>query len=66
VEETSAAWAALEAAEESDPDYGLMWIGQSAGLIDSVLPASEVVRQIVSEAEEILRAHLPSLLSPRP
>ncbi|CAN5197420.1 enoyl-[acyl-carrier-protein] reductase FabK [soil metagenome] len=60
-----AAWATLEAAEESDPDYGLMWIGQSAGLIDSVVPASEVVRQVVDEAEEILRA-LPGLLSPRP
>jgi len=61
-----AAWATLEAAEKSDPDYGLMWIGQSAGLIDSVAPAGEVVRQVVGEAEEILRAHLPGLLSPRP
>jgi NAD(P)H-dependent flavin oxidoreductase YrpB (nitropropane dioxygenase family) len=61
-----AAWAALEAAEESDPDYGLMWIGQSAGLIDSVVPAGEVVRQIVGEAEEILRMHLPGLMSPQP
>src|SRR5207302_10097130 len=30
-----AVWLKLEAAEETDPDYGLMWIGQSAGLIDS-------------------------------
>jgi NAD(P)H-dependent flavin oxidoreductase YrpB (nitropropane dioxygenase family) len=58
-----AVWAILEAAEESDPDYGLMWIGQSAGLVDSVLPAAEVVRQIVREAEEILRRRLPLLLS---
>jgi NAD(P)H-dependent flavin oxidoreductase YrpB (nitropropane dioxygenase family) len=50
-----AAWAALEAAEESDPDYGLMWFGQSAALIDSVDPAAEIVRRIVDEAEEILR-----------
>jgi NAD(P)H-dependent flavin oxidoreductase YrpB (nitropropane dioxygenase family) len=61
-----AAWARLEAAEESDPDYGLMWIGQSAGLIDSVVPAGDVVWQIVGEAEEILRTHLPGLLSPQP
>jgi NAD(P)H-dependent flavin oxidoreductase YrpB (nitropropane dioxygenase family) len=54
--------ALLEAAEESDPDFGLMWIGQSAGLVDSVLPAGEVVRQIVVEAEEILRSRLPSLV----
>jgi NAD(P)H-dependent flavin oxidoreductase YrpB (nitropropane dioxygenase family) len=58
-----AVWALLEAAEESDPDYGLMWIGQSAALIDSVLPAAEVVRRIVEEAEEILRVRLPGLLS---
>jgi NAD(P)H-dependent flavin oxidoreductase YrpB (nitropropane dioxygenase family) len=58
-----AAWARLEAAEESDPDYGVMWIGQSAGLIDSVVPAGDVVRQIVEEAEEILRTRLPGMLS---
>jgi NAD(P)H-dependent flavin oxidoreductase YrpB (nitropropane dioxygenase family) len=57
-----AARAALEAADESDPDYGLMWIGQSAGLIDSILPAGEVVRQIAEEAEEILRTRLPRVL----
>lgn len=50
----AAAWARLEETEESDPDYGLMWIGQSAGLIDEVLPAAEVVRQIVTEAEAAL------------
>jgi NAD(P)H-dependent flavin oxidoreductase YrpB (nitropropane dioxygenase family) len=55
-------WAKLVAAEESDPNYSLMWIGQSAGLIDSILPAGEVVRQIVDEAEEILRSQLPDLL----
>jgi NAD(P)H-dependent flavin oxidoreductase YrpB (nitropropane dioxygenase family) len=60
-----AAWARLEAAEESDPDYGLMWIGQSAGLIDSVAPAGDVVWHVVGEAEEILRTHLPRLLSPQ-
>jgi NAD(P)H-dependent flavin oxidoreductase YrpB (nitropropane dioxygenase family) len=48
------AWAGLEGAEESDPDYGLMWIGQSAGLVDEVLPAAEVVGQIVAEAEAAL------------
>ena len=48
-----AVWESLEAAEESDP--GLVWMGQAAGLIDSVLPAGEVVRRIVAEAEEVLR-----------
>ena len=58
----SAVWASLEAAEESDPDNGLMWFGQSAGVIDSVLPAADVVRQIVADAEEILRARLPQFV----
>lgn len=57
-----AVWARLDAAAESDPDYGLMWIGQSAGLIDAVMPAGDVVRQIVGEAEDILRSRLPALL----
>jgi NAD(P)H-dependent flavin oxidoreductase YrpB (nitropropane dioxygenase family) len=42
----------------------LMWAGQSAGLVDGVLPAGDVVRQVVAEAEAILRNELPSLLSP--
>jgi NAD(P)H-dependent flavin oxidoreductase YrpB (nitropropane dioxygenase family) len=58
----AAAWALIEAADESNADDGLMWFGQSAGLIDSVLPAGEVVRQIVEEAEEILRNRLPNQL----
>jgi NAD(P)H-dependent flavin oxidoreductase YrpB (nitropropane dioxygenase family) len=48
-----AVWESLEAAEGSDP--GLVWMGQAAGLIDSVLPAGEVVRRVVAEAEEALR-----------
>jgi NAD(P)H-dependent flavin oxidoreductase YrpB (nitropropane dioxygenase family) len=40
-----------------------MWIGQAAGLVDSVLPAGDVVRSVVEEAEEILRSRLPNALS---
>lgn len=58
-----AAWAILEEAEVSDPDYGLMWIGQAAGLVDSIIPAGDVVRHIVEEAEEILRTRFPRVLS---
>jgi NAD(P)H-dependent flavin oxidoreductase YrpB (nitropropane dioxygenase family) len=47
----------LVAAEErGDHDYWLMWFGQSAGLIDAVQPAGEVVREIVADAEQILSA----------
>lgn len=40
-----------------------MWVGQSAGLVDSVVSAGELVRTLVAEAEEILRVHLPGLLA---
>ena len=48
--------------EESNADDGLMWMGRSAGLIDSVRPAGEVVHEVVREAEEILRSRLPTFL----
>ena len=48
--------AALAKAWESAPPYpGPIWAGQSAGLIDAVEPAGEIVARIVAEAEEILR-----------
>jgi NAD(P)H-dependent flavin oxidoreductase YrpB (nitropropane dioxygenase family) len=49
-------WDEVAAFQESNADDGLMWIGQSAGLIDSVEPAGDVVRRIVAEAEEIIAA----------
>lgn len=56
------AWERLEEFERSNADDGLMWMGQSAGLIDSIKPAAEVVQEIVAEAEEILRSRLPTFL----
>lgn len=44
-------------------DEDLIWAGQSAGLVDAVVPAGDVVREIAADAEEILRSRLPSLLS---
>lgn len=40
-----------------------MFIGQSSGVIDSALPAGDVVRQIVADAEEILRSRLPQFVA---
>jgi NAD(P)H-dependent flavin oxidoreductase YrpB (nitropropane dioxygenase family) len=55
--------ARLEAAVEAgDVEYQALWLGQSAGLVDSVEPAGELVRAIVAEAEMILRERLPALL----
>ena len=45
-----------EAWENAPPYPEPIWAGQSAGLVDEVLPAGDVVRQIVAEAEEILRS----------
>jgi nitronate monooxygenase/enoyl-[acyl-carrier protein] reductase II len=49
-------WAEVAAFQEQNADDGLIWMGQSAGLIDSIKPAADVVREIVAEAEEILRS----------
>jgi NAD(P)H-dependent flavin oxidoreductase YrpB (nitropropane dioxygenase family) len=57
--------ARLKAArDEGDADYRIVWSGQSAALIDAVLPAGEIVQTIVAEAEDILQTSLPALVSP--
>jgi NAD(P)H-dependent flavin oxidoreductase YrpB (nitropropane dioxygenase family) len=58
----AAAYEELQALEKSNADDGVMWLGQSAGLIDSIAPAADVVREIVADAEEILRSRLPTFL----
>ena len=56
-------WEKLEQAEEeNDPEYALLWAGQSAGLIDAVVPAADVVREIVRDAAEIFRTRLQAVL----
>jgi NAD(P)H-dependent flavin oxidoreductase YrpB (nitropropane dioxygenase family) len=52
-----------EAAKAGDPDRGSILLGQTAGLIDRVEPAADVVRQISRDAEAILRDRLPRLLA---
>jgi nitronate monooxygenase len=47
-------WRQVADFQESNADDGLMWMGQSAGLIDSVESAGDVVRRIVAEVEEII------------
>jgi NAD(P)H-dependent flavin oxidoreductase YrpB (nitropropane dioxygenase family) len=61
----SKVWARLEQAwEEDQPDYWNFWWGQSAGLVESVLPADELVRQIMTEAENSLRILSSRLVTP--
>ena len=52
-----------EAAKAGDPDRSAIMIGQTAGLIDRVEPAADLVRQISRDAEAILRDRLPRLLA---
>jgi nitronate monooxygenase len=55
--------AALERAQETgDVDNATLLIGQDAGLIHDILPASEVVERIVAEAEALLKDRLPKLV----
>lgn len=52
-----------EAATAGDPDRSAIMIGQTAGLIDRVEPAADLVREISRDAEAILRERLPRLLA---
>jgi NAD(P)H-dependent flavin oxidoreductase YrpB (nitropropane dioxygenase family) len=38
-----------------EPPVDLNWAGESAGLVDELLPAAEIVRRTVAEAERLLR-----------
>ena len=52
-----------EAREQGDVDEALIYYGQSAALIDGVVPAAQVVEDVAREAEEVLRERLPSLVA---
>ena len=51
-----------QARREGDLDEALVYWGQSAGLIGEVVPARDVIEEIVREAETILRDRLPRVL----
>jgi NAD(P)H-dependent flavin oxidoreductase YrpB (nitropropane dioxygenase family) len=50
------------ARERNDPQESNLQMGQTAGLITEITPAADIVRQIVAEAERIVRIRLPGLL----
>lgn len=50
------------AVEKGDMTQGSIMAGQISGLIHDVLPAAEIIRRMVTEAEEILSRRLPSLV----
>lgn len=51
-----------EARNMGDAENAVLYIGQDAGLIDAVLPAGEVVKRMVEQAEEILGGRLLEML----
>ena len=51
------------AREEGDVANGALGTGQVAGLIDAIVPAGEIVRTIVQDAERIIRERLPGLVA---
>jgi NAD(P)H-dependent flavin oxidoreductase YrpB (nitropropane dioxygenase family) len=56
--------ARLQAARaQGDADYGILYLGQTAGLIDAIEPAGALVERIASEAESLLRERAPGLIS---
>ena len=54
--------ACIEAARAGDPDNAPLLYGQDAGLIDSIKPVAQIVRDIVEEADGILRKRLSGML----
>ncbi len=57
---------AVAARGAGDTDRSVVWAGQSAGLIDHIEPAGEVVTRIVEEAELIIRLRAGLIHDPEP
>jgi NAD(P)H-dependent flavin oxidoreductase YrpB (nitropropane dioxygenase family) len=56
-------WAGVQAAYQTgNANNAPLSFGQDAGLINNVLPAGEIVRNLAREAEEILSKRLPGLI----
>ena len=51
-----------QARKNGDPEEAPLFIGQDAGLIHDLLPAANIVQQIVSDASEIISERLPSVV----
>jgi NAD(P)H-dependent flavin oxidoreductase YrpB (nitropropane dioxygenase family) len=56
-----AAEAVQDARRVGDPEEAPLFFGQDAGLINDLPPAADIVARIVTEAEQIIRNHLPPL-----
>jgi NADH:quinone reductase (non-electrogenic) len=45
-----------------DVDDGLLWVGQSQGLIKEIMSCSDLVGWVVADAEDIIRTRLAGLV----
>jgi hypothetical protein len=56
--------ARLQAARaQDDADYGVLYAGQTAGLLDAIEPAGALVECIARDAEALLRERAARLVS---
>lgn len=51
-----------DAHQAGDPENSVLYTGQTSGLINDIRPVGDIVRDIVAEAESILKNRLPSML----
>ena len=54
--------AALEARRTGNVDDAPIYLGQDAGLIDSIKPAGEIIQDMIAQAEEIIKGRLQTLV----
>jgi len=52
----------LSAVQAGDADNTGVWVGEAAGLIDDVRPAGDLLREIVQDAEHLLRERASTLV----
>jgi len=52
----------VSAMQSGDPDNTGVWVGEAAGLIKDVRPAGDLLREMVRDAERLLRVRAPSLV----
>ena len=52
-----------EAHQAGDSDNSVLYTGETSGLIDDIQPVGDIVRNMVAEAESILRQRLPQMLA---
>ena len=53
----------MQARKAGDVEEAPLSFGQDAGLITEIIPAGEIIRQIATEAEEIVARTLPALIA---